>query len=58
MDVNLQDELNLFKKMYYHLFNAITASESCETRNEMMEFLKNKQLETEEIYISFGEMLD
>ncbi len=57
MNNNLK-ELELFKKMYYCLFNAITDSEKYKTKEEMIEFLKSKQLETEEIYISFGENLD
>lgn len=55
---NSLDELILYKRMYYRLFNAITDSEKCETKEEMISFLKGKQLETEEIYISFGENLD
>lgn len=51
----LQNELILYKKMYYCLFNAITDLEKYKTKEEMVEFLKEKQIETEEIYISFGE---
>ncbi len=58
MNIDLQNELNLFKKMYYRLFNAITDSEKCNTKEEVIAFLKSKQLETEEIYISFEEHLD
>ena len=58
MKSELQSELKLFKKMYYCLFNAITDCEKYETKEEMTEFLKAKQIETEEIYISFGENID
>lgn len=55
MKEKIGNELELYKKMYHCLFNAITDLEYCKTKEEMIEFLKGKQLETEELYISFGE---
>lgn len=55
MSDRIENELALYKKMYHCLFNAITDLENYETKEEIIDFLKGKQLETEEIYISFGE---
>lgn len=55
MNIDLKGELDLYKKMYYRLFNAITDCGKYKTKEEIVEFLKAKQIETEEIYISFGE---
>lgn len=40
----------LYKKMYYHLFNAITDDIRTEPKIETEEILKQAQIETEEIY--------
>ncbi len=55
MDVEFAKEIELYKKMYLRLFNAITSAENLDTREKVIGFLKEKQIETEEMYISFGE---
>lgn len=55
MKSNIANELELYKKMYACLFNAITDSEKLETKEKVIEFLREKQCETEELYISFDE---
>ena len=51
--------MNLYKKMYHLLFNAITDAleELCAGRGEnAVELLKAAQIKAEEIYISSDEM--
>lgn len=48
-------EKELYKKMYYHLFNAVTDAMSSGTKEEADIILRNAQIETEEIYINGGE---
>ncbi len=55
MEKDIFAELELYKKMYAHLFNAIIDAENLDTKEKVIEFLKEKQCETEEIYISFDE---
>ncbi len=45
-------EKELYKKMYYHLFNAITDAINAENKTQSDEILKQAQIKTEEIYIS------
>lgn len=45
----------MYKKMYLKLFNAITDALEETDINKMRNILMNAQLETEEIYISYGE---
>ena len=52
---NVEKELELYRKMYARLFNAITDAEKIDSREKVIKFLKEKQCETEEMYISFGE---
>ena len=47
--------MEMYKKMYYTLFNAITDAIEEEDKEKAVEILKNAQIETEEIFISFGE---
>ena len=54
MEKDIEKELELYRKMYVRLFNAITDAEKIDSREKAIEFLKGKQCETEEIYISFG----
>ena len=46
-------ELELYKKMYYHLFNKITDALESHTIDEQSLILKQAQIDTEEMYISF-----
>ena len=46
-------ENELYKKMYYRLFNRVTDALNAKTKEESDEILKNAQIETEEMYISF-----
>lgn len=47
-------EKELYKKMYYHLFNAVTDALKANTKPETDEILKQAQIKTEEIYINFN----
>lgn len=49
--------MNVYEKMYYHLFNAITDTlEALEGRNygRAEELLKNAQQESEELFLGQG----
>ncbi len=48
-------ENELYKKMYYQLFNAITDAVNEKNPVKRIEILKHAQIETEEMYISFDE---
>ena len=48
----LKSEYALYKKMYYHLFNAVTDALNSQTKNEADRFLKKAQIETEYMYIN------
>ncbi len=45
-------ENELYKKMYYHLFNAVTDGIRAETKQETDKILKQAQIETEEMYVN------
>lgn len=45
----------MYKKMYHLLFNAITDALNENDIYKMRNILMNAQLETEEIYMSYGE---
>ncbi len=45
-------EIELYKKMYYHLFNAVTDAIRADTKKVSDEILKKAQTETEELYIN------
>ncbi len=47
--------MDVYKKMYFKLFNAITDSLELKEKEIADELLKKAQIETEEIYISSGE---
>ncbi len=46
-------ENELYKKMYYHLFNAVTDAINEPNHIKRIELLKQAQIDTEEMYISF-----
>ena len=46
-------EMKLYKKMYYRLFNAITCILETDVDDFTREKLKQAQIDTEEIFISF-----
>ena len=46
-------ENELYKKMYYHLFNAVTDAIRADTKMVSDEILKKAQRETEELYINW-----
>lgn len=45
-------ETELFKNMYYHLFNSISDALPYIKDNKALEILKQAQIDTEEMYIS------
>ena len=47
--------MNLYKKMYYHLFNVITDALDENNEDDIKRLLIKGQQETEEIYISSTE---
>ncbi len=47
--------MEMYKKMYYKLFNAITDAIEIDDKEKADEILKNAQIETEEMFIGFGE---
>ena len=48
-------EEELYKKMYYHLFNAVTDAINTKDPFEQIDILKQAQIDTEEMYISYEE---
>ena len=46
-------ENELYKKMYYHLFNAVTDAIESETKEQSDALLKLAQITTEEMYIEY-----
>ncbi|MBQ6837810.1 MAG: hypothetical protein IJO44_03130 [Clostridia bacterium] len=51
----MKNDANMYQKMYYHLFNAVTdVIQSCKDK-ECVEILKQAQLDTEEIFITYYE---
>ena len=50
-------ENELYKKMYYHLFNAVTDAIRCETKEEADIILKKAQITTEDLYVSGEEWI-
>ncbi len=48
-------ENELYKKLYYTLFNSITDALESDNKEEIKELLKNAQIKTEEMFISFEE---
>ena len=49
--------MDMYKKMYYHLFNAVTDALEENDIEKMKKILVNAQQKTEEIYISWGEKI-
>ena len=47
--------MNIYKKMYYHLFNIITDALEENNEDNIKRLLIKGQQETEEMYISFAE---
>ena len=47
--------MEMYQKMYYHLFNAITDALEENKIDDIKGFLIRAQQETEEIYVSWGE---
>lgn len=45
----------IYKKMYYHLFNAITDALETNPPKETKSILMQAQIDTEEMYISYSE---
>ena len=50
-------ENELYKKMYYHLFNVITDAINESNHIKRIEILKQWQIDTEEMYISHCEIV-
>ncbi len=48
----------IYKRMYYHLFNAITDALEANTEEEIKKILMHAQIETEEMFISYGEDIE
>ena len=49
-------ENELYKKMYYYLFNAVTDAIRADTKSETDEILKQAQIKTEDMYINFNDI--
>lgn len=49
-------ENELYKKMYYYLFNAVTDAIRADTKSETAEILKQAQIKTEDMYINFNDI--
>ena len=47
--------MEMYQKMYYHLFNAITDALEENKIDDIKKLLIKAQQETEEIYVSWGE---
>ena len=51
----MKNDLDMFQKMYYHLFNAVTDALEKNNMEEIKASLIKAQQETEEIYVSWDE---
>ena len=51
----MKTESNVYKKMYYRLFNKVTDAIESETKEISDEILKQAQIETEEMYMNYEE---
>jgi hypothetical protein len=49
------NKMDMYKKMYYHLFNAVTDAIEENNIDDIKKLLIKAQQETEEIYISWEE---
>ena len=49
--------MNIYKKMYYHLFNAVTDAIYEPNHIKRIEILKQAQIDTEEMYISVCDII-
>ncbi len=49
--------MNIYKKMYYHLFNAVTDAIYEQNHIKRIEILKQAQIDTEEMYISVCDII-
>ncbi len=49
--------MNIYKKMYYHLFNAVTDAINEPNHIKRIEILKQAQIDTEEMYISVCDII-
>ena len=49
--------MEMYQKMYYHLFNAVTDALEENSIEDMKRILTKAQQETEEIYISWEEKI-
>ncbi len=47
-------ENELYKNMYYHLFNAVTDAIRADTKPETDAILKQAQIKTEDMYINYN----
>ncbi len=52
---NSENKNELYKKMYYRLFNRVTDALEKDSLSEIKFLLKKAQVETEEIFIKDGE---
>ena len=50
-------ENDLYKKMYLHLFNAVTDAINEPNHIRRIEIMKQAQIDTEEMYISYCEIV-
>ncbi len=50
-------ENELYKKMYLHLFNAVTDAINEPNHIKRIEIMKQAQIDTEEMYISYCEII-
>ena len=50
-------ENELYKKMYLHLFNAVTDAINEPNHIRRIEMMKQAQIDTEEMYISYCEIV-
>lgn len=48
----------MYKKMYYRLFNIVTDALNENDIEKLKSVLRNGQIETEEMYISHGNIID
>lgn len=49
----MKTEKDIYRKMYCHLFNRITDALQCGDENKVVCILKQAQIDTEEMFMSF-----
>ena len=54
----MESEFNIYKKMYYRLFNRVTDAMESETKEISDNILRRAQMEAEDMYLFYEESIN